>query len=67
MEEVNLSKCSKCQEIKSRIQDGKYPDNRNKKWVDESGGCWIGRKCPSCVKTHMQQRMAKLRSERKDV
>lgn len=67
MEEANKSKCSKCQEIKTRIQDGKYPDGKNKKWVDEVGDLWVGRKCPLCVKDHMKGRMAKLRLERKDV
>lgn len=66
MEEINKSKCSVCQEIKTRIQNGKYPDNINKKWVDEAGLLWVGRKCPLCVKTGMKSRMKKLRLERKD-
>jgi hypothetical protein len=64
-EESNLSKCSKCQEIKVRTQDGFYPDNRNKRWIDENGELWVGRKCSSCVKSHMKGRMSKLRAERK--
>jgi hypothetical protein len=65
-EESNLSKCSCCQEIKPRIQNGKYPDNINKLWIDENGKKWVGRKCPSCVVSNMKLRMNKLRSERKD-
>jgi hypothetical protein len=65
-EEINKSKCSSCQEIKDRIQNGKYPDNRNKKWVDERGLLWVGRKCPDCVKSGMKTRMQKLRSGRKE-
>lgn len=64
-EESNLSKCSKCQEVKLRKQNGFYPDGRNKRWEDENGDCWVGRKCPLCVKNHMKGRMSKLRSERK--
>lgn len=67
MEEINKSKCSRCQDIKTRIQDGKYPDGRNKRWVDESGKCWIGRRCPECVIREMKGRMQKLRLGRKDV
>lgn len=61
--EINLSKCSKCQDIKPRIQNGKYPDGRNKKWVNEKGELWVGRKCPDCVKSSMKERMRKFRSK----
>jgi len=64
-EESNLSKCSKCQEIKLRKQEGFYPDGRNKKYIDEDGNLYVGRKCPSCVKSHMLGRMRKLRADRK--
>jgi hypothetical protein len=64
-EEINLSKCSGCQEIKTRIQDGKYPDGRNKKWVDEHGKTWVGRRCPECVVLSMKGRMKSLRASRK--
>ena len=66
-EESNLSKCSKCQEIKLRKQNGFYPDGRNKRWENEDGECWIGRKCPSCVISHMKGRMARLRASRKPI
>lgn len=61
--ESNLSKCSCCQEIKPRIQNGKYPDGRNKKWIDDKGELWVGRKCPECVKSSMKARMRKFRSK----
>lgn len=61
--EENLSKCSVCGEIKKRIQNGYYPDNKNKKWVDENGDLFVGRKCPSCVKSQMKLRMKKFRSK----
>jgi hypothetical protein len=64
-EESNLSKCSKCQEIKLRKQNGFYPDGRNKRWENEDGECWIGRRCPSCVQSHMKNRMKVLRADRK--
>lgn len=64
-QEINKSKCSVCQGIEIRIQNGFYPDGKNKKWVDESGDLWVGRKCPKCVKLGMKGRMRKLRSERK--
>jgi hypothetical protein len=64
-EEINLSKCNSCQEIKVRKQDGFYPDMRNKRWVDENGKAYIGRCCPSCVLKNMKTRMKKLRDDRK--
>lgn len=61
--EENLSKCSACQEIKPRIQDGKYPDGRNKKWVNEKGDLWVGRRCPDCVRSNMKSRMKIVRKK----
>lgn len=61
MEEVNLTKCKKCAEIKHRIQMGKFKNGRDKKWVDESGRQWVGHTCPSCnadrVKKAYQQKV----------
>lgn len=61
--EINLSKCSVCEEIKPRILVGKYPDGRNKKYTDDSGKLYVGRKCPDCVKSSMKIRMKKFRSK----
>lgn len=63
--EKNLSKCSSCQEIKTRICVGKFPDGRNKKYADEEGKPWVGRKCPSCVKNGMKARMREFRAKDK--
>lgn len=63
--ESNLSKCTKCQEIKTRIQNGKQPDGINKVWMDEHGKKWNGRRCPECVLKNMKGRMQTLRANRK--
>lgn len=48
-EEINLSTCrGPCGELKTRKQDGEF-DSKNKRWVDETGRQWNGRKCPDCV------------------
>lgn len=46
--EEDLAKCKKCQDIKLRKRDGKYPDGRNTKFVDAGGRQWNGRVCPGC-------------------
>jgi hypothetical protein len=61
--EENLSKCSVCQEIKPRICIGKYPDGRNKKYSDDKGGLYVGRKCPDCVRSNMKSRMQATRKK----
>lgn len=61
--EINLSKCSACGEIKPRILIGKYPDGRNKKYTDDKGSLYVGRKCPECVKGAMKTRMRKFRAK----
>ena len=67
VEEKNKSKCSMCQQIKPRIQDGKYPDMINKKWIDNKGELWVGRRCPECVRLNMKARMSTSRKNRKVV
>lgn len=49
MEEFDTSTCRKCGEPKLRKSVGYFPDGRNKKFVDENGKQWVGRKCPGCV------------------
>ena len=66
IEESNLSKCRCCGEIKPRIQDGKYFDNKNKRWRDDKGQLWSGRRCGDCQKLEMKKRMQKKRSKEKD-
>lgn len=48
MVEANKRKCKMCGEIKNRIQDDKFPNGINKKWLDENGKQWMGNSCPPC-------------------
>jgi hypothetical protein len=45
--ELDLAYCKVCQHKKMRIQVGKY-DDRNKRFLDETGKAWNGRVCPQC-------------------
>lgn len=58
----DLSTCRKCGKIKLRRQDGYFPDGRNKRFVNDDGEQWNGRKCPDCQKsnskTHIKQKRA---------
>lgn len=40
--------CKHCGQTKTRIYAGKYPDNINKRWVDEAGLEWNGHVCSTC-------------------
>jgi len=59
MEEINKRKCIMCQELKTRIEAGKF-NKKDKKWVDENGKLWNGSRCPACVvvKNRMRWREA---------
>lgn len=46
--ESNQRKCKKCNEIKSRIEAGRFPNGKDKKWADENGKLWNGNVCGSC-------------------
>jgi len=40
--------CKVCGEFKIRLADGKYPNSRNSRFVDECNKEWMGRTCPNC-------------------
>lgn len=48
MEDFSIIKCSICGETKKRISAGKYPNGKDRRWVDESGRQFCGSKCPTC-------------------
>lgn len=65
MYETDLAQCKTCNQIKVKKFIGKY-DANNKKYVDEHGKAWNGRKCPQCQVDHTKHRMRELRADRKD-
>lgn len=62
MSESNLRKCKSCKELKNRIQDGKFPNGRDKRWVNENGKQWNGSKCADCVIAKSRETMKKIRA-----
>lgn len=40
--------CKVCNETKTRYYAGKYPNNKDKKWVDNRNREFSGKKCPDC-------------------
>lgn len=65
MIESNKTQCKVCKAMKDRIEDGRYPDGRNKRWKDEDGKLWNGHICAACNKISATEAMKKLRDERK--
>lgn len=63
MIEKNDCICKRCLELKSRIQDGKYGESKNKRWRDSEGKLWRGKLCPECHKLEMSGRMRKTRKK----
>jgi len=64
--ETNKRLCKLCGILKDRIETGKYPDNKNKKHVDESGKLWNGSVCGTCNVKRSHENMKKLRARRKE-
>lgn len=62
MNEANISRCKKCLQDKQRIQSEKFPDGKNKRWVDEAGALWNGRVCPNCQRELSKNHIKKVRS-----
>lgn len=46
--EQNLRKCKICNEEKQRILSGKYPNGKDKKWININNKLWSGSTCPDC-------------------
>ena len=61
MIEQNIKECKKCLVMKNRILAGKYPNGKDKKWVDENGNEWNGKTCPTCHKAKQREYQKRIR------
>lgn len=61
MSEVNMRICKVCNENKQRISDGKYPNSKNTRFINEEGKLWSGNTCPRCLVNRSKENMKKLR------
>lgn len=46
--ESSVIRCTYCGNTHTRYLAGRYPNGKDKKWVDENGREFSGRTCPSC-------------------
>jgi len=65
MEHSDKQICRACGELKDRKCIGEYDSGRNRKYVDENGKLWNGKKCPACQVVASRANMFKLRELRK--
>lgn len=65
--ESNLRLCKKCNQLKTRIEAGKYPNGKDKKWSDESGKLWNGSTCGLCNSVRSKDVMQKSRTSKKEI
>lgn len=63
--EQNKRKCRACGAEKNRIAAGKFPNNRDKKWVGDDGKLWNGCVCGECNVSRAGDTMKKLRGNEK--
>lgn len=61
MSEISKRQCKVCDKEVARILKGKYPDGKNKKWVDSFEREWNGKTCPSCHAESVKRAMKKAR------
>lgn len=55
--EKDLRICKVCRELKVRIANGRYPNRKDRRFVDESGLSWNGRVCGTCHAGKMKEKM----------
>jgi hypothetical protein len=60
---MNARHCKDCKLLKNRIQDGKFSNGRDKRWLDENGKLWNGNRCPDCVVLKVRESMRISRSK----
>lgn len=61
MEESNIRICKRCEEPKQRIQDGKFPNGVNKRWIDDTGKQWSGNLCGTCNNDRVRESLKRKR------
>ena len=61
--ETNLRNCKVCHLPKVRTESGKY-NEKDKKYVDETGAAWNGSCCPPC---HREVVRIKIREKRRGI
>ena len=62
MEESNKTMCKTCRIIKTRTLDDKFPNRKDKRWIDEHMKLWNGQNCPSCHAEKMKHHVKKVRA-----
>lgn len=65
MEEKNIRQCKKCNQLRPRVYDGKFPDGKNNRWLDDTGRLWNGNTCGQCHNTKMSNHMKVTRNAAK--
>ena len=63
--EIDVSKCTgPCGKLRVRKHSGSF-DGKNKRFVDDAGRLWNGRKCPDCHKNKVKVQVKEKRSSAK--
>lgn len=57
MSESNMVVCKKCELLKIKIEAGKYPKGKTKKYIDQFGKLWNGKTCAECNKDRCKNSM----------
>lgn len=62
--ETSTIMCKGCGKTRTRYYAGRYPNKKDKKWVDESGREFSGLMCPichndNCIKNNKAKKAAK--------
>lgn len=59
--ETSRIKCKRCNDTITRYCIGRYPNQKDKIWVDKDGGEFNGKTCPSCHRAKARIRQRKIR------
>jgi len=57
--------CKVCEKECRRYFAGRYPNGKDKRWIDNNGREFSGKVCPDCHANKCAKRVAKKRASRK--
>ncbi len=60
--ESNLNKCKVCLELRVKTEDGKFPNGKTKRYLDQFGKIWNGKVCPQCNRNRAKNTMKSIRT-----
>ncbi len=65
--ERDLRHCKQCGDLKLRIRDGNYPNQKDTRYIDDTGKQWSGSTCSKCHRENCKNKAKERRAKAKEL